>query len=118
MLTIKAGRTAYFDVDDTLLKWESCSKHENNAVKVINNGHTFYKQAIYPNVEALKDHSQAGHVVVVWSAGGVEWAESVIHALRLEKYVDIVLTKPDWYYDDKEADHWLPERQFKGDNAI
>lgn len=115
MFTCKAGRTSYFDCDDTLLEWESCSKHDENAVQVRNNGHIFYKRAIHPNINALKDHSHAGHIVIVWSAGGVEWATSVIRALKLEDYVDVILTKPDWYYDDKGAEHWLPERQFKGE---
>ncbi len=113
MFTCKAGRTTYFDVDDTLLEWQSCGENDEDAVKVSNNGHIFYKKAIYPNINALKDHSRAGHIVIVWSAGGVEWATAVVEALEIEKYVDVVLTKPDWYYDDKEADHWLPERQFK-----
>lgn len=113
MFTCRAGRTVYFDVDDTLLEWISCNKTDSNAIKVRNNGHTFYKRALCANIEALKDHSHAGHVVIVWSAGGVEWATAVILSLGLEKYVDAILTKPDWYYDDKGAEHWLPERQFK-----
>ena len=113
MFTCKAGRTTYFDVDDTLLKWESCEKHEQNAIEVSNNGHVFYKKAIVANVNALKDHSRAGHIVVVWSAGGVEWATAVVLSLGLESFVDVILTKPDWYYDDQDATHWLPERQFK-----
>lgn len=113
MFTIRSARTAFFDVDDTLLEWQSCGQHEENAIRIVNNGHTFYKKAIWPNVNGLKDHAHAGHVVIIWSAGGVDWATSVIKALKLEKYVDIILTKPDWYYDDKEAQYWLPERQFK-----
>lgn len=113
MFTSKPGRTVYFDVDDTLLEWKSCDERDKNAVEVRNNGHIFHKKAISANIEGLKDHSYAGHVVIVWSKGGVEWATSVVRSLGLEKYVDIILTKPDWYYDDMEAEHWLPERQFK-----
>ena len=113
MFSCRSGRTAYFDVDDTLLEWQSCNKSDENAVKVVNNGHIFYKKAIWANIKALKDHSHAGHIVIVWSKGGVDWANAVIHALSLEKYVDVALTKPDWYYDDQEATHWMPEVQFK-----
>ena len=109
----KPGRTAYFDVDDTLLEWVSCNEHDVNAVEVNNNGHIFYKKAIIANINGLREHSHAGHVVIVWSKGGVEWATNVIKALNLEAYVDVILTKPDWYYDDMPAEHWLPERQFK-----
>lgn len=113
MFTCKSGRTTYFDVDDTLLEWKSCDEHTKDAVKVRNNGHVFYKRAILANINALKDHSRAGHIVIVWSAGGVEWATAVVEALQLKDFVDVILTKPDWYYDDKDASHWLPERQFK-----
>jgi len=112
MFTCKAGKTVYFDVDDTLLEWKTCSKHDENAVQVRSNGHIFWKKAIYSNISGLIDHSHAGHVVVIWSQGGVEWATCVIEALNIEKYVDVVLTKPDWIYDDKDAEHWMPERQF------
>ncbi|MHA1676319.1 MAG: hypothetical protein ACTSU6_03995 [Candidatus Njordarchaeales archaeon] len=114
MFVSRAGRTVYFDLDDTLLEWYSCDKDDILAVEVVNNGHTFYKRAITANIESLKEHSHAGHIVVIWSKGGVEWANTAIMALNLEDYIDIVLTKPDWYYDDIDVAHWLPERQFKG----
>ena len=113
MITFKERKTVFFDCDDTLLEWNTCKKGDNNAVKIVNNGHTFYKKAIVPNVEALKSHFLAGHLVVVWSAGGATWAETIIKSLGLNKYVNIIINKPDFYYDDKEASHWLPERQFK-----
>ena len=114
MMTFKERKTVYFDVDDTLLEWKTCKKTDKNAIKVVNNGHTFYKRAIYPNINGLKAHFLAGHLVVVWSAGGSSWAETVIKALKLQKYVNVILTKPDFYYDDKEVSHWFPkECQFK-----
>jgi phosphoserine phosphatase len=114
MVTFKERKTVYFDVDDTLLEWKSCRKNAKNAVRIENNGHVFYKRAIVPNVEGLKAHSLAGHLVVIWSAGGSSWAETVVRALKLQKYVNVILTKPDYYYDDKEVSHWFPaEAQFK-----
>ena len=114
MVTFKERKTVYFDVDDTLLEWKTCKRSDKDAVKIVNNGHTFYKKAIVPNVEGLKAHSLAGHLVVVWSAGGATWAETVVRALKLQKFVNVILTKPDYYYDDKTADHWMPaEAQFK-----
>ena len=113
MFTCKPGRVTYFDVDGTLLEWPICEENDEGAVKVENNGHIFYKKAIPANVAALIEHSYAGHVIVVWSKGGVEWATTVVKALNLEDNVDIILTKPDWFYDDEDPEHWLPERQFR-----
>lgn len=114
MVTFKERKTVFFDVDDTLLEWKTCDKKDKKAVKVANNGHVFYKRAVLPNIEALKSHFLAGHLVVVWSAGGATWAETVIKALNLQKHVDVIINKPDFYYDDKDASHWLPsDRQFK-----
>jgi len=112
MHVCRSGQIVYFDIDDTLLEWKSCEEHDPGAVKVENNGHIFYKKQIKGNLDSLKEHAHAGHVVVVWSQGGSDWAASVVKALGIEKYVDVILTKPDWYYDDKDAEHWLPERQF------
>lgn len=113
MITFKERKTVYFDCDDTLLEWKTCNETTTGAIKIENNGHEFYKKVIFENVEALIDHSMAGHVIVVWSAGGSTWAETIVKALGIENYVDVVLNKPDFYYDDKDPSHWLPERQFK-----
>ena len=114
MKTFKERKTVYFDVDDTLLSWAVCDKGDKDAVLINNNGHKFYKKAIYPNIEAIREHHRAGHLVVVWSAGGAGWAEVVIKSLKLTNYVDLILTKPDYYYDDKDAIEWFPkEAQFK-----
>jgi len=114
MFTSKVGKTVYFDVDNTLLEWKSCSKDDQHAIKMSNdNNFTFYKKPINANIDALIEHANAGHIVIVWSKGGVEWATDVVRALKLENHVDIVLSKPDWYYDDMDAICWLPERQFK-----
>ncbi len=114
MVTFKERKTVYFDIDDTLLEWYTCHKDEENATLIKNNGHSFYKKAIVPNIRALKAHARAGHLVVVWSAGGSGWAECVIKALGLQQYVNLILTKPDYYYDDQPAVAWFPkEAQFK-----
>lgn len=114
MFISKVGKTVYFDCDDTLLEWQSCNKDDQRAIKMSNeNNFTFYKKTIDANIEALKEHANAGHIVVVWSKGGVAWAANIVKTLGLEDYVDVVLSKPDWYYDDMDAQYWLPERQFK-----
>jgi phosphoserine phosphatase len=96
------GKTAFFDCDDTLLEWKTCDENEKDAIRIVmSDSRVFYKRALMANIEALKLHSLAGHVVVVWSAGGADWAEAIIHSLNLTDYVSLIIGKPDFYYDDK-----------------
>lgn len=98
---VPAGPTAYFDVDDTLVMWDlpenpplvdcaliKCRGYES---KVLINRY---------NVDLLKKFAKRGHAVIVWSAGGADWAEAVVKALRLEEYVCVVSGKPSYYIDD------------------
>ena len=48
----------------------------------------------------MKRHGSRGIDVIVWSKGGVHWAEMVVRALKIEKYVAGIMTKPFCYYDD------------------
>ena len=67
---------------------------------------------IFPHVihiDMLKEHAYRGHTVFVWSAGGPIWARSVVERLDIGKYIDAVLPKPDWFYDDHTVDHFMPE---------
>lgn len=79
-----------FDVDDTLIMW----KGENYT-------------ADPKHVESLIRHAKRHHFVVVWSAGGVSWADQIVKELGLEPYVDQIMSKPRWYCDDKPADKWM-----------
>lgn len=108
-------QTAYFDVDDTLVLWrQNPSEDIMNQVIIIQDRH--FRIAVTPHlkhIEALKWHKSHNHVVVVWSQGGSDWAESVVKALKLEEYVDVILTKPTSYYDDLDVTMWMPTRVYK-----
>ena len=133
MFVLGDGQTAYFDVDNTLVIWEKDinkalygSKHllstsvekEEEYIKVHNNGHDFYFRPIKVHVNQLIQQKLKGLKVVVWSASGASWASSVISALKLNEYVDVILTKPNFYYDDREAAHFMPTRYFWAEDEI
>lgn len=63
-----------------------------------------------PHIQLLKEKKIRGHFIIVWSAGGHDWAKAVIEALDISEYVDLVLTKPKAYLDDKTAEEWMTER--------
>lgn len=99
---------AYFDVDDTLCLWGS-SKDPNNIITIRDEISTVQ---VTPNIyviEALKDHKARGHAVVVWSQGGFRWAQKVVEALGIGLYVDLIIAKPRWFYDDLPASAFMDE---------
>ena len=65
-----------------------------------------------PMIQLLKEESTRGATILIWSRGGHQWAEAVIKALNLEKYVDIVMSKPLAYLDDKEVGDWMKDRVY------
>ena len=90
--------TVFFDIDDTLIMWDEQLK--GNTVCINCDGQLSHMVRNEGNIEELKRHGSRGIDVIVWSKGGIHWAERVIKALKLEKYVAAIMTKPFCYYDD------------------
>lgn len=126
MKVLKSHNSAWFDVDDTLVKWGtvlpedrehlvpitcpvSSVEDEDGNIKEVSQW-TEYLRPHKKHIEQLKLHKARGHTVIVWSQGGWEWAEAVVKALKLENYVDLVVSKPNWYYDD------IPCQEYMGKN--
>jgi len=102
-----------FDVDETLIM------HKAGKLKVKDPyvEKTYHKVKPHnKHIQLLKTHKGRGYCIVVWSAGGVKWAENVVKALDLESYVDLIITKPLKYVDDLEADKILTSRVYLNDN--
>lgn len=57
---------------------------------------------IIAHVDLLKEYKKRGFYVIVWSAGGYKWALQAVQALKLERFVDQILSKPIRHVDDKE----------------
>lgn len=108
MQVIKSTKIVYYDVDNTLVFSLREYPHQisNEIIKI--NGRKFWVHL--PHVETVRDFKARGHTVVVWSAGGAEWAENVVTALKLNDVVDLVISKPDWIWDDKEPNEFMPAR--------
>lgn len=104
MICGKESCFTYFDVDDTILIWDQSLDHPDG----------FYIDDIFvvphkKHIEQLKKHKARDHTIVVWSAGGANWAKKAVELLQLEPYVDFVLAKPSWFYDDKKPDEFMNE---------
>lgn len=113
MIKITDKPIVYCDCDDTLVMWNS----QDVPADEIESGFILVEDytgpvAVYPHkkhIEMLRHFNARGHTVVVWSAGGSDWAEAVVKALHLEDIVDIVLPKPYWWIDDLPANLVLSE---------
>ena len=53
--------------------------------------------------------------MICWSAGGFDWCAAVIKALNLENYVDLVISKPCYYYDDLKPEEFMGKRYYYKD---
>jgi phosphoserine phosphatase len=105
MKVIRATRSVFFDVDDTLVIWD-WKKLNPDGVGLIQVG----TELVMPHqrhIELMKQFKARKHTVVVWSQGGHEWAEAVCKALGIEDVVDFVMDKPNWYVDDLHATAWM-----------
>lgn len=104
------GKSEFHDVDKTLLIfYRPYMKIDKPTVEPIaeREGLLVFPHVVH--IDMLKEHAYRGHIVFVWSAGGPVWARSVVEKLDIGKYVDAVIPKPDWFYDDHTVDHFMPE---------
>lgn len=115
MQVYNTDQVVTIDVDDTLVMWsDKYAQPHEGAVEFKDpyDGSTNYLVPHEKHISLLKKYRGRGFTVVVWSAGGVQWAESVVKTLELEQYIDIVLTKPSRYVDDLPVQEWFGNRVY------
>lgn len=122
MNVIKNEVIVCFDVDDTLVLWDKYLDPFNpqNEMKQFHNPYDdsyVYLKLHVRHIDLLKQYKGRGFYVRVWSAGGWEWAESVVKTLGLEDYVDSIETKPSKYIDDLQASEILGVRVYIKDET-
>jgi protein-L-isoaspartate O-methyltransferase len=112
MKTIKNDVVAAFDVDQTLVMWgpEIGSHQSDLSIRNPYDGLEVDVQIHAAHVRLLKQMKARGRFIIVWSAGGAEWAQSVVNALNLQHMVDLVMTKPIAYVDDMPVESWMQHR--------
>jgi FMN phosphatase YigB (HAD superfamily) len=111
MQVIKSHKTVYFDVDETLILWEwrIFSDDSSHLVCITDpdSGVSEYGLPHNRHIDLMRQFKARGHTVVVWSAGGYDWAHRAVVALGIEAMVDVVMSKPDWYVDDIPASAYM-----------
>ena len=99
MKIIKNDNVVCFDVDETLIY----NSFARTNLKINN----YYVIPIREHIDLLKQYYEEGKVIVVWSAGGYKWVQSVCKALDITKYVTLMMGKPFQYVDDLDANDWM-----------
>lgn len=114
MKFFESEMNVFYDCDDTLVMW-----HDEPCDIIIKDP---YEEGISHNlkkhkkhIKLLKTHKAQGYGVVVWSAGGAKWAQSVVDALELNDHVDIIMAKPVKFIDDLTANEIMGTRVYLKD---
>lgn len=117
MIHLKCVQPVYFDVDDTLIMWQEVPANTPGAlhIKCPSKKRKAWLKPHKRHVAQIKAHKLRGHTVIVWSAGGDTWARLAVESLGLTDFVDLILEKPRWYYDDKAANEFMGKRSFLED---
>lgn len=100
--------TIYYDVDDTLVIWD-CTSDLRERKGILIGIHSLVPHN--KHIEQLKFLKSKNCTIVVWSQGGSDWAEEVVKALKLEDYVDLIVNKPRFFFDDLSSSTFMSESQ-------
>ena len=107
-----------FDVDQTLIIWgkgpEDCDTWMQCDSTGVMEGGVAHKE----HVEALKKHKKDGHFVIVWSAGGGQYARNACIGLGITEHVDLCLDKPMQYYDDIDCSKFMGRTTYLGNSIM
>ena len=118
MKVIENYNVVCFDCDDTLVRWiwdeQERLTHANEMLEIsTTNRYQTMVLPYYDHIELLKRYKAKGKFIIVWSQSGWEWAQTVVKTLKLEEFVDMIMTKPEKYIDDLDANEWM-ERVYFG----
>src|SRR5208283_4395801 len=97
MIVVESDRTAFFDVDETLIFW---THQDADLPTVIINDREF--QIHTKHIEKIRNYHIMGWVTFVWSGSGHAWAKTVVEALGLTTEVKYVMCKPHRIFDDQK----------------
>lgn len=96
-----SDKNKYIDVDETLIK-----RSENNNYDFILDGKMFIINKILVN--KIKEWHKDGYYIVIWTSNalGESWARQVCRKLKINKYVNKKLFKPQEIIDDSPLNEW------------
>ena len=104
MIVLEENDISAFDVDGTLVIWpKNPNIQRQGTIEFLYGDEKVYLYPHLPHIRFLKNCCIRGDYVEVWSKNNFAWAKQVVEKLNLEKYVDIVRSKPSRHIDDKQS---------------
>lgn len=115
-IKITPSKSVLCDVDDTILAWalpgESFEDHPEAIEMTTLSGAKVKYLPMWDNIDTIKRFYERGYEVIIWSASSKEWAEQAVQKLGISDWVDLCISKPDYYVDDREVGHFMfPEKR-------
>ncbi len=106
---IKNESVVTFDIDQTLLMDVDENNWPGRKVQVYHKAsHKFMTKIIHePHLKLLIEQADRGMYIILWSQRGFEWARAAAIALEIMPIVDLIITKPRTYVDDKKCKEWM-----------
>ena len=114
-ITIPHDKIVAFDCDDTLVMWEDkFSEPGPERIEIIDpndNGRLFLRPHKL-HIRKLKMYYKTGWFVIIWSAGGADWARTVRDSLGLKEYAHLTMSKPSVVFDDLPVGEGIGRRLY------
>lgn len=108
---LASDNLVFVDCDETLAFWRTNEDPEDEII-LVRDPYSAAGQDLIPmvphhrNIALIKRNYYQGRTVIVWSAAGSLWAESIVKTLQLEDYVSLIMSKPTIYIDDLPIEKW------------
>lgn len=106
-------KTLYVDIDDTLLIHNKSEYPVEMHIVVPHNGRVFVGVPHHKNILMMEKFYNLGYDIIVWSKTGAMYAQAVIEKLKISHPIKAVLSKPDFYLDDKGVEEWMGPRVYR-----
>lgn len=123
-------RVVAFDCDDTLVMWDGDEFQPHtgaiafaNPTSTLLSGTILKTENVYlvphrKHIQKLKGYAKSGWFVIVWSAGGGNWANEIVNKLDLKKYVNLITAKPTILFDDLPLQDAIGRREYFMDKKL
>lgn len=115
MITVRNERIIMVDIDGTLVMHDKPLNALTTDIVIVNDYVSEGPITVWrnnPMIRLVQEEAARGAYLIAWSRGGFEWATAVLLALKLDKAVQQVITKPFAYFDDIDCAVWLKDRVY------